>query len=184
MDVDERMELELVAQSRVGASPAFEELMRRHVKEVFRLCRRYARNDPEAEDLVQDTFVLCYRGLPALQSGVRFRSWLFRIAVNVCQSALRKRYREERKLAKLRWERGEQEEPAPDPASADLKEVVRRKIEMLPERQREVLQLHLNPEMSYRDIAGALGISYEDVKTNLCLARKRLREELRSFLQE
>ena len=53
---------------------------------------------------------------------------------------------------------------------------------MLPTRQREVLVLHLYQELSYDEIGAALGCSYDDVKMNLSLARKRLRQEMKEYL--
>ena len=60
--------------------------------------------------------------------------------------------------------------------------MVKERIELLPERQREVLTLHLYHEMPYGEIAQTLGCSYDDVKMNLSLARKRLKEDLKEYL--
>lgn len=180
------MEAELVVQSRVGDTSAFEELVRRHFKEVFRFCRRYARNEPEAEDLAQESFVNCYRALRTVR-GRNFKAWLFRIVLNVCRSHLRKRYREERKMNRLRFERGREEpavEAAPDGERGEMRALLRRHVEELPDRQREVLTLHLSGGLSHAEIAATLGITYDDVKTNLSLARRRLTERLSRFLKE
>ena len=66
--------------------------------------------------------------------------------------------------------------------ATELEEVVKRKIEALPDRQREVLTLHLYQGLDYHEIASALGCTYDDVKMNLSLARKRLKEELKGYL--
>ena len=55
-------------------------------------------------------------------------------------------------------------------------------VNRLPDRQREVLTLHLYQGLDYREIAAALGCTYDDVKMNLSLARKRLKEELKGYL--
>lgn len=181
----DKMEMELVLQSRVGDHTAFEELVRLHFAGVFRMCRRYSRNDQEAEDLAQESFVNCYRALKTVKTR-SFKAWLYRIVLNVCRSNLRKRYREERKLAKLRAARGP-EEPAvegPSVETSDLREAVERRIAALPERQREVLSLHLNAKLSHDEIAQSLGITYDDVKTNLSLARKKLTQALARFMKE
>lgn len=185
------METELVLQSQVGDASAFEELVRLHFKGVFRLCRRYAKSDPEAEDLAQESFVNCYRALKSVR-GRNFKAWLYQIAMNVCRSNLRKRYREDRKISKLRAERaagpaGGGDEPSQPPPSLDgveMRELVARHIETLPDRQREVLTLHLNGALSHHEIAQALGITYDDVKTNLSIARKKLIQALSRFLKE
>ncbi|HLG42554.1 MAG TPA: RNA polymerase sigma factor [Planctomycetota bacterium] len=181
----DQMELELVLQSQVGNASAFEGLVRLHFKGVFRLCRRFAKNDAEAEDLTQDCFVNCHRALKSV-TGKNFKAWLYRIAVNLCRSNLRKRYREDRKLNKLKAERGG-EEPSAQPPSVEqleMRELVAREIETLPERQREVLNMHLNGSLSHDEIARALGITYDDVKTNLSIARKKLTQALSRFLKE
>jgi RNA polymerase sigma factor (sigma-70 family) len=64
-----------------------------------------------------------------------------------------------------------------------LEEVIRRRVAELPDRQREVLVLHVYQGLDYRAIAAALDCSYDDVKVNLSLARRRLREELRERLE-
>jgi RNA polymerase sigma-70 factor (ECF subfamily) len=66
--------------------------------------------------------------------------------------------------------------------AAELEGVVKIRIERLPERQREVLTLHLYQNLDYREIAATLGCTYDDVKMNLSLARKRLKEELKGYL--
>jgi RNA polymerase sigma-70 factor (ECF subfamily) len=64
----------------------------------------------------------------------------------------------------------------------ELEGVVRSKVETLPARQREVLVLHLYQGLGYPEIAAALGCTYDDVKMNLSLARKKLKEELKAYL--
>ena len=63
-----------------------------------------------------------------------------------------------------------------------MEALIRAKVDELPPRQREVLLLHTYHGLDYREIAAALGCSYEDVKVNLSLARKRLRESLKEHL--
>jgi RNA polymerase sigma factor (sigma-70 family) len=64
----------------------------------------------------------------------------------------------------------------------ELQDLLHEKIRLLPERQREVMQLHGEKALGYREIAQILGCSYEDVKMNLCLARKRLRQDMGAYL--
>ena len=70
-----------------------------------------------------------------------------------------------------------------DARAVELEDEIRRKVAELPERQREVLVLHVYQGLDYRAIAAALECSYDDVKVNLSLARKRLREDLRERLE-
>ena len=63
-----------------------------------------------------------------------------------------------------------------------MEEVVKAKVEKLPTRQREVLVLHLYQGLGYNEIAAALGCTYDDVKVNLSLARKRLKDDLKEYL--
>lgn len=178
----EPMDVELVAKVRLGRRDAFDDLVRRHMSGVLKLCRRFASNLQEAEDWMQDAFVLAYRALDTFRGDANFQSWLYRIVLNLCRSRLRSRYREQRKLERLKNESPAAIDPEPRD-QGDLMTLVRAKLSTLPDRQREVLILHLDHQMPYEQIAKTLGISYEDVKTNLSLARKRLRQELGGLLK-
>lgn len=86
-DVDEKkQELALVAKARGGDRDAFSELVHRHKDSILALVFRQLGNHSLAEDLTQDVFIRAYSKLPTFQEQARFRTWLFRIALNVVHS--------------------------------------------------------------------------------------------------
>ena len=82
---------ELVARYRRGESQAFDELVRRHQRGLARLCRRYVRCDDDARELCQRALVRAFQSLADLRGGQSFRSWLYKIAVNLSLNHLRDR---------------------------------------------------------------------------------------------
>lgn len=167
----------LVLETQRGRNAAFDELVRRHAGEAFRFSMRLTGNAADADDLSQEGFERAFRSMDRFRGASTFRSWLFAILVNCHRDALRRRQRRSG-----RPEVTPAEVPEASGGVAELKAAVDEKIERLPARQREVLTLHLEGKMDYGQIAAALGISRDDVKVNLSLARRRMREELKEFL--
>ncbi len=175
---------ELVARFRGGQESAFEDLVRRHMKESYAFCLRLAGNAAEAEELSQEGFVSAYRHLGDFRGESSFRGWLYRILVNLFRDRRRSRKREEARLVKLqaaaeRRQELQGAEGVGELHAGELSDVVKARVEELPPRQQEVLVLHVYQGLGYDEIAAALGCSYDDVKVNLSLARKRLRQELK-----
>lgn len=182
---DGMMDAELVLRFQGGEESAFDTLVRSHMKDAYAFCLRLTHDPEAAEELSQQGFVSAYRALRRFRGESSFRSWLYRIFINQYRDRLRRGRRSDARLEVVRDEarRRPAEEPAGSELRADeLADVVRRKVETLPDRQREVLVLHAYQGMEYTDIASALGCSYDDVKMNLSLARKRLRQELKEYL--
>ena len=184
MDGAESMvDAELVVQFKAGEEGAFDTLVRRYMKDAYLFSLRLTGNPEEAEEISQEGFVSAYRGLRRFRGESSFRSWLFRILINLNRDRLRSRKRYEARIvrAQAQADRPNQEIGVEKQAS-ELSDVVRTKVDALPDRQREVLLLHLYEDLNYREIATTLGITYESVKVNLSLARKRLKEDLKEHI--
>jgi RNA polymerase sigma-70 factor (ECF subfamily) len=171
------VDAELVLKFQGGEESAFEALVRKYMGDAYRFCLRLTHDAQEAEELSQMGFVSAYRALRGFRGESSFKSWLYRIFINHHRDHLRRTRRAEARLAVVR----ERNHPPCPGDSTELEEVVRRKVDLLPERQREVLMLHLYQGLDYHEIAAALGCSYDGVKMNLSLARKRLKEELKGY---
>jgi RNA polymerase sigma-70 factor (ECF subfamily) len=182
---DAMVDAELVLKFQGGEESAFETLVRKYMKDAYSFCLRLTHDAQEAEELSQMGFVNAYRALRGFRGESSFKSWLYRIFINQYRDSLRRTRRAEARLNVVR-EESERKQSAVAEESAlhatELEEVVKTRIERLPDRQREVLTLHLYQGLDYREIAAALGCSYDDVKMNLSLARKRLKEELKGYL--
>ncbi|HWM84920.1 MAG TPA: sigma-70 family RNA polymerase sigma factor, partial [Kofleriaceae bacterium] len=85
----------LVARYRAGDRSAFEDLVRRYQRPLYYLALRYVRVEADAADLAQRTLVKVYGALAGFRADSSFRTWLYRIAINLCLNHLRDRKREE-----------------------------------------------------------------------------------------
>ena len=152
------------------------EIFERHGPTVLGLCRMLLRNEHEAEDASQQTFLAAYR---SIRNGVEPRhpaAWLATIARNECWAAIERRMREP-------FHQGELESRLPDPvvqaaANADLEELWRA-IGELPRQQRRALLLREFSGLTYAELAGALGVTEPAVESLLVRARRELRGRLR-----
>src|SRR6058998_1462735 len=84
-------ELALVASAKAGDDSAFEELVRRYDRNVFRIAQHITQNREDAEDVVQEAFLKAYGNLAKFQEQSKFYTWLVRIAVNEALMKLRRR---------------------------------------------------------------------------------------------
>jgi RNA polymerase sigma factor (sigma-70 family) len=152
------------------------EIFERHGATVLGLCRMLLRNEHEAEDAAQQTFLAAYR---SIRNGVDPRhpaAWLATIARNECWAAIERRMREP-------VHQGELESGLPDPvaqaaANADLEELWRA-IGELPRQQRRALLLREFSGLTYAELAAALGVTEPAVESLLVRARRQLRGRLR-----
>jgi RNA polymerase sigma-70 factor (ECF subfamily) len=163
-----------------GDEEAFRLLVERWERPVFRFLARMLSSREEAEDASQETFLRVFEQSKRYQRRGQFRSWLFRIAGNLARSRLRRR----RVLQWVRLEPVLHDRPDPrDGAEEGLeKEEVRRAIRealgSLPRRQREAVLLRRYEEMSYAEIASAMGVTVPAVESLLQRAMTSLRRSL------
>jgi len=177
------LELEdLIRRCQRGDKLALEALIRRYQTYVFRLCCLVMRNEQDAEDMAQETFLRACRALPRYQrrEGSSFEAWLYRIAVNCCRSRMRRKW-----YQVLPW---------PDPAPqlmAEPEEQPERKVQQsegrtemldaidaLGEKHRVVVILRYYAGMSNEEIAETMGVPSGTVRSRLHTARERLRQVL------
>ena len=174
---------ELVTRTRAGQRDAYGELVRRHQTAVYNIAYRLVGERQTALDLAQEAFVRAFTALDSFDRARPFAPWLYRIATNAALNWLeRKRVPTvpiERKDADRALEIPDvSNEPERIVLAAEQNARVRRAILDLPPRQRVVIELRHFQELSYEEIAKALGIPLSDVKSDLFRARQRLREIL------
>jgi RNA polymerase sigma-70 factor (ECF subfamily) len=170
-------ERSLVDASRAGDRSAFDRLVERHQRDVYRLCYRYLANHEDANDLVQETFLRAWRSLGRFRGDSAFSTWLYRIAVNACLNS----------RARRRPATQELEDRFADPRarvhagveSEDEARRIREAVARLPEKQRATLILKVYQELTHEQVAGILGTSVGTVKSNLFHALANLRRLLR-----
>jgi RNA polymerase sigma-70 factor (ECF subfamily) len=176
---------EVVARVLAGETGMFEIVMRRHNQRLYRVARAILRNDGEAEDVMQDTYVRAYEHLDQFAGKAKFSTWLTRIAVH---EALARQHRSKRyeELEPISEQEGNPMDRfaslAPDPeqqaSNSELRRLLEDAVERLPDSYRAVFMLRDVEEMSTTDAAYALEITEENVKVRLHRARALLRKSL------
>jgi RNA polymerase sigma-70 factor (ECF subfamily) len=171
----------LVRACLAGDRQAFDQLVKRHQRQVYLLCYRFLGNHEDASELAQDVFVRAYRGLASFKGTAAFTTWLYRIGVNQCLNRLSKgkprlEPLDEAALGDAAQAAGTNA-VAPDAALIrdERAQRVRRAIAQLPEKQRATVILRAYHELPHEQIAQVLGSSVAAAKTNLHHALKRLR---------
>lgn len=183
---DSRTEdLEVIRRVRDGDRNAYALLVNKYETRVRGCCRSLLRNAADAEDAAQEVFIRAYEGLTRFRGDAAFSTWLYRIAVNRCRDLLRKSSREKAESwERLLEEHGERAEamlatePEAPPVDAALLERI---LGRLPEPYRAVLVLREMHQLSYEEIAAALGCSLDAVKGRLKRARQELERIARPF---
>ena len=182
----------LVAAAKAGDVSAFEELVNRYERKIFRLAQNITQNRADAEDVMQDAFLKSYEHLGNFQGDSRFYTWLVRIAVNEALMKLRKRRPNQVPLDEyLETEEGliprEVEDWGPTPeqrfAQTELQEILAGVIAQLDPPFRVVFLLRDVENLSTQETAELLGLSVPAVKSRLLRARLKLREKLDQYFR-
>ena len=171
--VDDR---EAVLACQRGEREAFDGLVERYQRDIYRLCYRYVNDPQDANDMAQEVFLKAYRAIDRFRGDSSFSTWLYRIAVNTCLN--------------LRSSRRPEGEPLPDTlpdghtgvldamVEDERARRVREAVSRLPEKQRATLILKIYHELTHEEVAGIVGSSVGTVKANLFHALGNLRKML------
>lgn len=179
----------LLARARGGDREATDALLRVHAPAAHALALRLAGNAAEADDLSQAALVKAYCGLRGFRGESGFRTWLFRILLNEHRSRIRRCRGEAQRQAEAEvMALAARVVPAerPDGAltAAELGQLIAAHAAALPDRQREALTLATWHGCTYGEIAAIMNCTYDTVKVHVSMARKRLREALKGYLEE
>jgi RNA polymerase sigma-70 factor (ECF subfamily) len=179
MEGDDR----LVERARAGDEEAFEDLVRRYEKPIYYLALRSVREEQAAADLAQTAFLKAYEGLRGFRGQASFKTWLYRIAMNLCKNYLRDQGK--KKVESL----GEMDPPSTVNPLRELIEqesqaLLARAWARLPEKQRMTVVLKVQEGMKYREIAAVMGSSVGTIKANFHHACTRLKAMLQEGRNE
>ena len=174
----------------LGDRHAFELLMRRYNQTLYRTARSILRDDAEAEDAVQEAYLLAYRAMGAFRGDAKLSTWLIRIVVNEAIARSRKRARRA-EIIQLGGQPGTDanapevnlnevtpEQPEHAALRAETRRLLESRIDALPETFRTVFVLRALEELSVEETAASLGIPVATVRTRYFRARGLLREAL------
>lgn len=163
---------------RRGRADAFDTIVKRHQRNVYALCYRFAGNHEDASDLAQDVFVRAYRALGSFKGQSSIGTWLYRIGVNVCLNRVGAKKPPAGSLSDTERLASAAESPADAVLRGERAAEVRAAIAQLPKKQRATLVLRVYHELPHGQIASILGTSEGAVKANFFHALRNLRRLL------
>ena len=164
-----------------GDTQAFNTLVTRWQKPIYNFVLRYASDPDNADDLTQQTFIRAYQGLRKLDKPTRFSSWLYRIALNAARDAGRANQRHSMVSTSDEAVSNELRVPSyshPDQLAhrRDLRDVLSRALQEIPEEQRVVVIMKEYQGLKFREIADVMELPINTVKSRLYYGLKTLRK--------
>ena len=183
---DPAVEAAWVAQTQRLDLDAFSKIVDAYHSRVLGFVRRMVRNDEESRDLTQEVFIRAYQAIQKFDGRSSLRTWLFRIAYNLCVDRSRRNDRapitssidnntedeETREFADDRWN------PATMVMNQELGQVVEEALGTMSDKLRTVLLLHDKEDMAYEEISNVVGIPVGTVKSRLFLARAHMQQNV------
>ena len=188
----EDSERELLTQARNGSTAAFEQLVERYERRIFRLAQNITHHREDAEDVMQNAFIQAFRNLPQFREDSRFYTWLVRITVNEALMKIRRR-----RVNEVSIEAGIESDndviprqlqdwglnPEQRCSQQELQRILAETISKLEPGYRVVFQLRDVEGLSTEETAEALDLSVSAVKTRLRRARLQLRNSLNKYFR-
>lgn len=172
----------IVQRARSGDTGAFGELVLRHQTFVYNLALRALSDPNDAQDLAQEAFLRAWQGLSSFRGASGFRTWLYRIVMNLCYN---RSPQLKKSMAQLplddtveEWLPAAGDSPERLIEAGELRGYLHRQIESLPESYRLLVMLRYQQDLSYEEIAAVTGLPLGTVKTGLFRAHARLKAAL------
>jgi RNA polymerase sigma-70 factor (ECF subfamily) len=177
-----------------GDLKAFEELVEKYKHPIVNLMYRMLRDAEEAEDLAQNVFIRVYQSADRYEASAKFSTWIFTIARRLCLNEIRRRGRhvaesiessqsESEEQGARQYADGRTKSPPEAYLHGELERKIQEALEGLPEKQRLAIALCREEELSYEEIAEALGCSLSATKSLIHRGRERLKEILKPYLR-
>jgi RNA polymerase sigma-70 factor (ECF subfamily) len=184
---------QLVERVQRGDKRAFDLLVAKYQRKLFRLLSRLIRDPAEIEDVAQEAFIKAYRALPNFRGESAFYTWLYRIAINTAKNYLVAQGRRAPTQTETEIEDAEnfedgealrtEDTPERMLLSKQVAEAVNRAIERLPEDLRTAIVLRELEGLSYEEIAVSMNCPIGTVRSRIFRARDAVAEELRPILE-
>jgi RNA polymerase sigma-70 factor (ECF subfamily) len=177
-----------IKQVKKGDQNAFGEIVEIYKNKVYQICYRMLGNRHEAEDAAQEAFIRAFVNINTFNQDLKFSTWLFRIATNLCIDKIRKKKPDYYLDAEVSGTDGlnlysqiasETELPEDELETLELQEEVQKEILKLPDKYRTVIVLKYIEELSLNEISQILNLPLGTVKTRIHRGRDALRQQLR-----
>ncbi len=166
-----------------GEPEAFNMLVHRWERQIYGLTLRMLGRDEEAKDATQETFLSAYRNLSKFRGEAKFSSWIYRIALNICNTKLRGRSKSTFSIEEEREAHGfeiaiEEYDLSDDIQREQITLHVRRALQGLPPEMRQIIVMKEYEGLKFHEIAEILGIPLSTVKTRMYTGLTELRKRL------
>ena len=173
----------LIYRAQTGDERAFAGLMREHYAFVYSIVIRIVKNSYDAEEVVQDAFFNAYRGLTQLEDATKFKSWLGEIAQNCGRNWLRKQRGDTVSIDEVSEDMLQTADSSDERLiQQEQREVIRRTMETLPQKDREIAQAFYLDGASYDELTSTHGLSYNAIAFRLSRAKRQLTKRLQYLL--
>lgn len=188
----ENGDLSLVRRVQRGDKSAYDALVLKYQHKVLKLVRRYIRDQSEAEDVVQDAFIKAYRALPNFRGDSAFYTWLYRIAINTAKNSLVSAGRrpisvdldaQDAAATELQSRLKDTDTPERLLLTDEIRSVVNRAIDGLPEDLRRAIVLREIEGLSYEDIAASMACPVGTVRSRIFRAREAIDRHLKGVFE-
>jgi len=168
------VDAELVERYLAGDTAAFDEIMVRYERQIYRVCYRFVDNREDAMDLTQEVFIKAFEHLGTFRRESSLKTWLYRIAMNHCINHVKKHSQE---FVEVTEYTGSVHSTVQHQLEErEQREQFRRLVKMLPPKQKAILELRINEQLSYEEIARVSGRSISTIKASVFFALEKLRK--------
>jgi RNA polymerase sigma-70 factor (ECF subfamily) len=157
-----------------GDMTAFDELMIRYERQIYRVCYRFTENRDDAMDLAQEVFIKAFEHLGSFRRESSLKTWLYRIAMNHCINHVKKHSYEFVEVSETIGSVGASVQSQIE--DREQREHFRRLVKQLPPKQKAILELRINEQLSYEEIAKISGRSVSTIKASVFFALEKLRK--------
>ena len=165
---------ELVERYLAGDTTAFDEIMIRYERQIYRVCYRFVDNREDAMDLAQEVFIKAFEHLGTFRRESSLKTWLYRIAMNHCINHVKKHSQEFVEVTEYTGSVHSTVQPQLE--EREQREQFRRLVKLLPPKQKAILELRINEQLSYEEIAKISGRSISTIKASVFFALEKLRK--------
>ena len=173
----------LIYRAQTGDEEAFADLMREYYAYVYAIVGKIVDNAHDAEEVVQDAFLNAYQGLGQLEDATKFKGWLAEITRNCARQLLRKQRGETVSIDEVSEQILQTQDSLDERLmQQEQRELIRRTIETLPQKDREIVRAFYLEGASYDELTSAHGLSYNAVASRLSRAKRQLSKRLQYLL--
>jgi RNA polymerase sigma-70 factor (ECF subfamily) len=157
-----------------GDMTAFDELMIRYERQIYRVCYRFVNNRDDAMDLAQEVFIKAFEHLSNFRRESSMKTWLYRIAMNHCINHVKKNARE---FVEIKENIGSTRASVhSEMEEREQREQFRLLVKRLPPKQKAILEMRIHEQLSYEEIATMSGRSISTIKASVFFALEKLRK--------